>query len=71
MHGRNRTLALSLSAFLLMGCASAPLKPPPAASSLRPSAHETFFANMVAAVAAMGGNNPNSAHPRVPVAAHQ
>ena len=70
MHGRNRTLALSLSTFLLMGCTSAPPKQPAAAgdsaaSSMRPTAHEIFFANMVAAVAAMGGNNPNPAYQTV------
>ena len=70
MHGRSRTLALSLSAFLLMGCASAPSKQLAAASSMRPTAHETFFANMVAAAAAMGGNNPNSAYPTVRIPAH-
>ena len=70
MHGRNRTLALSLSTFLLMGCTSAPPKQPAAAgdlaaSSIRPTAHEIFFANMVAAIAAMGGNNPNPAYQTV------
>ena len=66
MHGRNRTYALSLSAVLLMGCASAPPKQSAAAgypptSRIGPTAHEIFFADMVAAVAAMGGNNPNPA----------
>jgi hypothetical protein len=64
MPGRNRMLAVSLSAFLLIGCASSPPKQPGAvsestASSMRRNAHEMFFANLVAVVAAMGGNNPN------------
>jgi hypothetical protein len=67
MHARNRTLAVSLSASLLMGCASAPSTPPDTqraafASRARPSTQQAFFANIVAAVAAMGGNNPNPAY---------
>jgi len=63
MHDRTRTLALGLSAFLLMSCASSPPRPSgsadAASSPTRPSAHELFFADMVAAVAALGGTNPN------------
>ena len=64
MHGHNRTFAVSLSAFLLMGCASSPPQQPArksdsTASSIHLSAHEMFFADMVAVIAAMGGNNPN------------
>ena len=65
MHDRNRSLAVSLSALLLMGCASAPAKPPApvaasaASSNVRLSPHEMFFSNLMVVVAAMGGNNPN------------
>lgn len=66
MHGGNGTLAISLSACLLGACASSPppqpagLSDPPLASA--PPLHQTFFANMVAVVAAMGGGNPNAAY---------
>lgn len=67
MHGRNRTLAVSLSTFLLMGCASSPPKQPAplreaTVGSIQPSAHATYFANLLAVVTAMAGDNPNSAH---------
>jgi hypothetical protein len=66
MHGRNRTLAVSLSAFLLMGCAASPARQPAprgdsTTGSIHPSAHAMYFADMLAAVAAMAGDNPNSA----------
>jgi hypothetical protein len=70
MPGRNYTLVVSLIAFLLMGCASSPPKPPAAvgespASSMRRNAHEMFLANLVAVVAAMGGSNPNPVDPAI------
>jgi len=59
MHDRYGRLALCLSALLLAACASAPAQHDSSASPGRAAIHGKFFADMVAAMAAIGGDNPN------------
>ncbi len=67
MHSAKRTLVVSLSAVLLVGCAASSPKQPATAgtsttSNIRPGARGMFLANMLAAAAARGGHNPNPAY---------
>jgi hypothetical protein len=64
--GATRTLSLLVCSLLLTSCASSPAPREPAAAAASSTAfadlaagHQKFFANVVAVVAAMGGNNPN------------
>ena len=62
MHGCNRTLALALSAFVVVACASSPPRPSTQDLSTNPAhspVHHGYFADVIAVASAMGGNNPN------------
>lgn len=67
MHGRYCGLAVIMGALLLVGCAyprpqMRAAVAEPSVPAAYPAAHRMFFADLVAAVAAMGGGNPNFAY---------